>query len=172
MTSDESDPNATSGTEPLGERAAAPAGSPPPAAPTPPPAPGAGPAQPPPPAPAPPPAQATGPAYPFVPRYREPWINPAKRTPAVLLGVAGAAVALLLGLLIGLGIGGGHGRAVGPRFEMRGPYAYQQPGHGYGMWRFRHPGYGPRFGRPPGARRPPVSPSAPTPSPVPSSSHR
>ena len=158
MTSDERDPNATGGTEPVGEPAVAPR----------PPTPA------PPYAPAPPQAAAPpqAPTYPFAPRYREPWINPAKRTPAVLLAAAGAVVVLLLGLLIGLGLGGGHDRGIGPRFEPRGPYAYERPGHGYGMPRFRHPGYGPPFAPRPVPRGPSGVASTPATSPVPSSSHR
>ena len=118
--------------------------------------------------PAPAPA-AAAPTNPFVPRYREPWINPAKRTSAILLGVATGAALLVIGLFIGLGLGGGRRHEYGPRFEMRGAYGYQMPGRGHGMWRFPHPGFRRPYGPLPG----PVAPStAPPPSPVPSSSHR
>jgi hypothetical protein len=126
------------------------------------------------PAPGPAPDTAAGPpphATPFVPRYREPWINPAKRTPAILLGVASAVVLLALGLLIGLGLGGGggHRHEFGPRMQLPGSHGYGRPGQGYGMWRYRHPGFGgPGYG----PRHGPGPASTPAATPVPSSSHR
>jgi hypothetical protein len=69
--------------------------------------------------------------------------------------------------VIGLGLGGGDRHGFGPRSEIRPAYGHVLPGHGYGRWRFRHPGYGPGVG--PVQR--PVRPSAPPAAPVPSTSH-
>jgi hypothetical protein len=107
------------------------------------------------------------PANPFVPRYREPWINPAKRTSAIVIAAGSAVVLLVAGLLIGLGLGGGDHHGYGPRLEMRPAFGHMLPGFDYRRWAFRHPGYGPGFG--PG--RPPAPPSTPPTAPVPSSSH-
>jgi hypothetical protein len=107
---------------------------------------------------------------PFVPRYREPWVNPAKRTSAIVLGAVTAVVLLALGFLLGLGLaGGGHRHG----FEMR-------PGMGPGRPGMYGRGYDGRFGPhgpmgrgwawrhyPPGPYRAP----APTTPPSPSSSH-
>ena len=51
------------------------------------------------PGPYPPPA----PANPFLPRYREPWVNPAKRGAVLALAAAAAVVLLAVGVLLGLG---------------------------------------------------------------------
>jgi hypothetical protein len=96
-----------------------------------------------------------------VPRYREPWVNPAKRTNAVVLGAAAAIVLLALGFLIGLGVGGGHGHRPARhdvRVVMRHPGMY--PGmHGPRGWT----GYRPR-----GVHR---YPGRPVPRPAPSAAH-
>jgi len=104
---------------------------------------------------------------PFVPRYREPWVNPAKRTSAIVIGAAGAVVLLALGFLLGLGLsGGGHRHGMGPvrpggmyyrgYIERVGPHG---PMDRDGGW--RHYPHGP--GAP---YRAPVPPT-----PTPSSSH-
>jgi hypothetical protein len=109
----------------------------------------------------------SAPANPFVPRYREPWINPAKRTSAILIAVGSAVVLLVVGLVIGLGLAGGDRHGFGPRFEMRPASGHVLPGHGHRMWRFKHPGYGPGVGPVPRQVRPSVPPAVP----VPSTSH-
>jgi hypothetical protein len=109
------------------------------------------------------------PANPFVPRYREPWVNPAKRTAAIIGGLVAAVVLLALGFLLGLGVGGGGHRHGFDAPMMRpdgmyrhGYYApYGVPGHRFGPVR---PGYPPRQYQQPGPSTPPVPPR-------PSSSH-
>jgi hypothetical protein len=107
-------------------------------------------------------------ANPFVPRYREPWVNPAKRTPAIVLGLAGAVVLLAVGFLLGLGLGGGHGHRHG-EFRDRPGAGRFYPEHGSP--------YGPRgrgwAGSPHGHMplpRPPRSVPTAVPTPVPTSS--
>ncbi|HEY8301788.1 MAG TPA: hypothetical protein VIG48_07810 [Jatrophihabitans sp.] len=81
------------------------------------------------------------PVNPFVPRYREPWVNPAKKGAALAVAAAAAVVLLALGFLLGLGLGGlgGHRHEFGPwhelRVEMRHPGMYG-PQHG---WAGYHP---------------------------------
>ena len=104
------------------------------------------------------------PTNPFVPRYREPWVNPAKRTAAIISGLAAAVVLLTLGFVLGLGVGGdGHHRhrLDGPIMRPDGMYRQNAPylPPGYRM----PPGYGHRF-QGPGPSTPPVAPR-------PSSSH-
>jgi hypothetical protein len=114
---------------------------------------------------------------PFVPRYREPWVNPAKRTSLVVLAAASAVVLLALGFLLGLGLGGnGHRRG----FEMR-PGGYGGYGSGYGSGyseQRRMPPWAPGHVRPgwryrvPGAPPVPATPPAgPATSGTPSASH-
>ena len=115
--------------------------------------------------PEPAPAAAT-PQNPFVPRYREPWVNPAKRVPAMVIGAATAVVLLALGFLLGLGLGGG-----GHRHGM----GYERPG---GMYGRGYMGYVPRGPMGPGYgwRHHPHAPGGPyrgpaSAVPTPSSSH-
>lgn len=114
---------------------------------------------------------------PFAPRYREPWVNPAKRTAAVLIGAATGVILLALGFLLGLGLAGGghrHHPGMGPGRYDRG-YGYRYEGR-FGPhgpmdgpmdrrmdrdWAWRHYRSGPGS-----TYRSPASPSAP-----PSSSH-
>src|SRR5690348_12855477 len=82
---------------------------------------------------------------PFVPRYREPWLNPAKRTSVILIGAAAAVVLLALGFLLGLGLAGGghrHGLRMGPGMYGRGMlgpgyhgrFGPHRPGDRDGAW--------------------------------------
>lgn len=115
------------------------------------------------------------PTNPFVPRYREPWVNPAKRTATILLGLAGALVLLVLGFVLGLGVGG-HGRRFDHRFdrgfEMR--MVLRHPGDGPDGWLGRDRRYNSHFGPNfdphyyPGWRG---HPAPPAPTAVPSTSH-
>ncbi len=87
------------------------------------------------------PEPGSAPTNPFVPRYREPWVNPAKKGAALAIAAAAAVVLLAVGVLVGLGLGG-HGHH-GPRHDLR--------------MVLRHPGrFGPpaRLDRLPPARRP------------------
>ncbi len=113
------------------------------------------------------------PQNPFVPRYREPWVNPAKRTTAIIGGLAGAVVLLALGFLLGLGVGGGGHRHGFDRPIMRpdgmyrhGFIGYGPRGHGVGGPRVG-PGYPPPPYQYPGPSTAPA-PAAPS---KPSSSH-
>jgi hypothetical protein len=109
------------------------------------------------------------PQNPFVPRYREPWVNPAKRTPAIIGGLAAAVVLLALGFLLGLGVGGGGHRHGFDRPMMRPDGMYEHGFIGYGPRGHAFgprigPGYPPRQYQEPGASTPPAPPQ-------PSSSH-
>lgn len=111
------------------------------------------------------------PTSPFVPRYREPWVNPAKKTTAIVIAAASAVVLLALGFLLGLGAGGGRHERGFPRpgvhAVMVHPGMFGAPGY-----RYRHPGFR-RFRGVPGHRPGPLPPgTTPTrPGPVPSTSH-
>jgi hypothetical protein len=140
--------------------AASPAAAAAPAAPTPPPGP-----------PGPPPGYYPAP-YPFEPRYREPWVNPAKRATLGLVAVLVAIVLLGGGFVLGAAVGHSHRGDGGRSIELR-----PMPGRigGYGM-----PGRGvnprPHFQGPrlqgPHFQGPHVVPSPTSPRPAPSSSHR
>jgi hypothetical protein len=102
------------------------------------------------------------PPYPFAPTVREPWINPAKRRGAALVGAATGVVLLAAGFLIGAASFGG--RDGGDRMGPGNRPGYLMPagprmGDGYGRG---------RMGRLPDLR--PGGPQAPTPSSVPTAS--
>jgi len=105
-------------------------------------------------------AAAPPPASPFVPVYKEPWVNPAKRTNAIIGSLIAALVLLGAGFVVGVHVGRHHDHNVGFRME-RGV-------QGYGWM----PGTGPMMRRAPmyyvpgpGMMKPGV-PTAPTPSPA------
>lgn len=120
-------------------------------------------------------AQPAGPApqaayqpYPFLPRYKEPWVNPAKRTTVAVVGA-------VLGLLL---LGGGFvvGAAVAHHHDRQQVTGYWTFDHGVPNGRM------PQFVQPrPGYRQPyrlpmprvggPAAPPA-TPTPAPTKSHR
>lgn len=101
--------------------------------------------------------------YPFVPRYREPWINPAKRTALALVAVGLAIVLLAGGFIVGAAVAhrhdGRHSIVVRDGFGRSG--GYRVPGQGPG-------GLVPRPGMHLAPRLRPPAPSAP----APTSSHR
>ena len=111
------------------------------------------------------PEPGSAPTNPFVPRYREPWVNPAKKGAAVAIAAAAAVVLLAVGVLVGLGVGGHdhHGPRHDLRMVLRHPGRFGPP-HGW-------TGYRPRGGLGvPGESAPPLQ-SQPVPAPVPSASH-
>ncbi|MDT4916309.1 MAG: hypothetical protein QOI15_661 [Pseudonocardiales bacterium] len=104
------------------------------------------------------------PANPFVPTYREPWVNPARRRQAA--GVAAIAVLVALGAGIGIGLAiSGHGEhRDGPRngvFVVPGRLGYgpgmDGPRGQIGGYPVGRPGFQPGEGT--------VVPATPAPSP-------
>lgn len=94
--------------------------------------------------PLPPPPAGPPPTSPFVPVYREPWVNPARRRHLAAVGGVGLLVALGAGIGIGFLLDGDGHRERGPV----GRHVMVVPGGAFG-------GYGPhgRIGvEPPGGR--------------------
>jgi hypothetical protein len=112
------------------------------------------------------------PANPFVPAYKEPWVNPAKRTKLTVAALVAALILLGGGFIAGAAIGNGHDHG---RIERFGGAARVGPGAGNnGMLPARGPNGGmvgrPRFNMYPGTGGAP-QPGAPSvPATIPSSS--
>jgi hypothetical protein len=107
---------------------------------------------------------------PFVPKLREPWVNPAKRGVLAAVSIAVAIVLLAGGFVIGAAVG--HHRDRGVAVVRMGPAGRI----GYGMPAPR-PRFGYRYRGPAGVPgrilgRPAVPPRAPAPAAPSSSSHR
>jgi len=113
-------------------------------------------------------AAAPPPASPFVPVYKEPWVNPAKRTNAIIGSLIAALVLLGAGFVVGVHVGRHHDRNDGFRVE-RGVQGYGwMPDSGPMMRRDGRIYYAPGgVGlMQPGGPGAPGAPTAPTPSPA------
>ena len=109
-------------------------------------------------------------ANPFVPVYKEPWLNPAKRTKTLVAALVAAVVLLAAGFAIGVGVGDHHGRRGGAQIE-RGGYGWI-PNNGGPVLRRGGVLYGPgQNGVRPGNLIPRQATTSGVPMPVPVPSH-